>query len=69
MKTIKVPGEFSAVIGGRLADLEEQGLQEVQIRNRREMELIFFGDHRESEEREKFLDRFEPIGEMRLVRL
>ncbi|MHB1300174.1 MAG: hypothetical protein ACYCY8_04800 [Burkholderiales bacterium] len=69
MKSIKVPGEFSGVIGGRLADLEEQGLQEVEIHNRKQLELIFFGDHRESEEREKFLDRFEPIGEMKLVRL
>lgn len=69
MKSIRVPGEFSAGIGGRLADLEEQGLHEVEIRNRKEMELVLFGNHCESPERSAFLDQFEPIKGMRLVRL
>ena len=69
MKKLMMPPEFSTVIGSRLGHLEEQGVQEVEIHNRKQLELIFFGDHKESEEREKFLNQFEPIGNMKLVRL
>lgn len=62
---IKVPAEFS----NYLMNLDEQGVREVEIHNRQQLELMFYGDHKESEEREKFLNQFEPIGNMKLVRL
>lgn len=68
-QSIKVPVELSEIISDRLRGFEEHGLNEIVIDNRIQLELIFFGDHRESEERARFLDQFEPIGEMKLVRL
>ena len=69
MRKIDMPRQIAIMIGGSLADLKRLGVTEVDINSRQDLALILFGDNLESKEREEFLNQFEPIQGMKLVRL